>query len=77
MKRPIHLFLTFTIISIVLISCNKDWLGEQTKPKGRGESGEIVLVIDSARWSGEVGSALRKIFHEKSPHPNRLCILHF
>jgi len=64
MKRPIHLFLTFLMILFILTSCNKDWLGEQTKPKGRGESGEIVLVLDSARWSGEIGSALRKIFHE-------------
>jgi hypothetical protein len=64
MKRTICLFFTCFIISIVLISCNKDWLGEQAKPKGRGEPGEIVLVLDSAWWSGEVGSELRKIFHE-------------
>lgn len=51
-------------ISILLYSCGGDWMGEQTKPKGRGEPGEIVLVIDSARWAGEIGSELRKTFRE-------------
>lgn len=62
MKKPIYLFINTLIISVVLLSCNKDWLGDQAKPKGRGESGEIVLVLDSGRWSGEIGSELRRIF---------------
>lgn len=62
MNKPIYLLITILLISLVLISCNKDWLGDQAKPKGRGEPGEIVLVLDSARWSGEIGSELRKIF---------------
>jgi hypothetical protein len=64
MKRSILLSITSICISIVFFSCNNDWLGDQAKPKGRGEPGEIVLVLDSARWSGEVGSQIRKIFHE-------------
>ncbi len=62
MKKPIYLLINALIISIVFFSCNKDWLGDQAKPKGRGEPGEIVLVLDSARWSGEIGSELRKTF---------------
>jgi hypothetical protein len=62
MKKTIHPFTFAVFISLILISCNKDWLGDQTKPKGRGEPGEIILVLDSARWSGEIGSEFRKIF---------------
>jgi len=62
MKKPTYILIPVLLISAVLISCNKDWMGDQTKPKGRGEPGEIVLVLDSARWSGEIGSEIRKIF---------------
>ncbi len=58
------IFFILIFITAGFSSCKKNWLGEQTKPKGRGESGEIVLVLDSARWSGNIGSQLRKIFHE-------------
>jgi len=58
------IFIVILIIITTFSSCKKDWLGDQTKPKGRGESGEIVLVLDSAKWSGKIGSELRKIFHE-------------
>ena len=33
-------------------------------PLGRGESGEIILVIDSTRWAGEIGKELRLTFRE-------------
>ena len=62
MNKPIYFPITILLLSMILISCNKDWLGDQAKPKGRGEPGEIVLVLDSGRWSGEIGSELRKIF---------------
>ncbi len=52
------------ILLAFLSSCDGDFMGEQTKPKGRGEPGEIVLVLDSARWAGDIGSELRKTFRE-------------
>jgi hypothetical protein len=33
-------------------------------PQGRGEAGEIILVIDSARWAGDIGKELRLTFRE-------------
>ena len=60
----VELIAVTIFIPLFLFSCNGDFLGEQSKPKGRGEPGEIVLVLDSARWAGETGSALRQIFHE-------------
>jgi hypothetical protein len=64
MKRMVLLGAVIIIIPLTFYSCDGDFMGEQTKPKGRGEPGEIVLVLDSARWTGETGSALRKVFHE-------------
>ncbi len=38
--------------------------GNSTKPRARGEVGEIILVIDSLKNQGPVGDALRDIFEE-------------
>lgn len=59
MRNSIVLF----IITVIFSSC-ESWLGEQAMPKGRGESGEIILVIDSARWAGDIGKELRLTFRE-------------
>lgn len=59
MRNSIILF----IITLIFSSC-ESWVGEQAMPKGRGESGEIILVIDSARWAGDIGKELRRTFRE-------------
>lgn len=59
MRNSIILF----IITLIFSSC-ESWLGEQAMPLGRGESGEIILVIDSARWAGNIGKELRLTFRE-------------
>jgi hypothetical protein len=56
-------FIALLVMSLLLISCD-NWLGEQGMPIARGESGEIILVLDSARWSGEIGKELRLTFRE-------------
>jgi hypothetical protein len=33
-------------------------------PQARGASGEIILVMDSAKWAGPVGEEIKKIFRE-------------
>lgn len=45
------------------------WACEETeenknskKPKARGAIGEIIIAIDSAKWQGQVGDALKDIF---------------
>ena len=56
-------FIILCIFSLVFISC-ESWIGEQGMPLGRGESGEIILILDSARWSGDIGKELRLTFRE-------------
>ena len=60
MMKP---FIILLILPLFFISC-ESWLGEQSLPKGRGESGEIIMVIDSARWAGDIGKEIRLTFRE-------------
>ncbi|MGM0944401.1 MAG: DUF4837 family protein [Bacteroidota bacterium] len=64
----------FWIVSLVLISMT--WMAcesssgsnsNSTKPKARGSIGEIILVIDSAKYAGPVGDALKDIFESDLP----------
>jgi len=36
-------------------------------PEGSGEYGEVVIVMDKKRWEGELGVALREVFHSDVP----------
>ncbi len=60
----------FVIIGIgfLLTSCENDPnRPDSTKPKARGTIGEIILVIDSAKWAGPVGDELKDIFEADLP----------
>ena len=52
------------VIIVLIFSSCESWLGEQALPLGRGESGEIILVMDSARWAGDIGKEIRLTFRE-------------
>lgn len=57
------------LFSSFLFSCGEDGkvgFGE-SKPKARGSIGEIILAIDSTKWSGPVGEELRAIFEADLP----------
>jgi hypothetical protein len=56
-------FLAIFIFVFSVISC-ESWIGEQSMPQGRGEAGEIILVLDSIRWAGDIGKELRLTFRE-------------
>ena len=58
--RSVYIILLFSIIGF---SCD-GWLADKSLPKARGESGEIVLVLDSGRWAAEIGTELRQTFRE-------------
>ncbi len=36
-------------------------------PAARGKTGEIIVVMDTAQWSGEVGDALRSVYAAELP----------
>ncbi|MDR7132105.1 hypothetical protein J2X69_004472 [Algoriphagus sp. 4150] len=61
-------FLIALVIGTLLISCENDGTAvDSSKPKARGSIGEIILVIDSAKWAGPVGIELKEIFESDIP----------
>lgn len=65
LKNKSILVLTLLISSMVLWSCEENSeTSSSMKPKARGAIGEIVLAIDSVKWQGPVGAALRGVFQE-------------
>ncbi|EOZ96738.1 hypothetical protein A33Q_2048 [Indibacter alkaliphilus LW1] len=63
--KKIFTALLVGLASIVFWSCEEtEESKNSTKPKARGAVGEIILAIDSAKWDGPVGSALKDIFQE-------------
>lgn len=64
--RKTFLILLF-FIPLAIIGCGEgteESNSDSAKPKARGEIGEIILVIDSVKYQGPVGEALRDIFEE-------------
>ena len=66
LKKTIQNLLFLLIPLPLLISCGENAGGssESSKPKARGEIGEIILVMDSTKYQGPVGDAVRGIFEE-------------
>lgn len=66
MKRiSILLSLSFTL---AVFSCTQTQdKNERNLPVARGGVGEIILVMDSTKWRGDVGEALRNIFRAPIP----------
>lgn len=54
----ILVFAAFFFVSCEEVKKNN----ENAKPKARGSIGEIILAIDSAKWEGPLGQALKDVF---------------
>jgi len=62
MKR-IYIFLL--LISLCLAGCDGNKSGKRSKgllPKSSGRAGEMIVVMDSTQWQGELGEEIRKTF---------------
>lgn len=67
MKKALTI-LHLLVFSGILFSCDSnEGLRENAKPKARGSIGEIIMVIDSTKYAGPVGDALRDIFEAGLP----------
>jgi len=74
---------------LVAFSCTKKERDAEYLPKATGKSGDVILVMDSVQWKGELGKEVRKIFQASIPglpqdepmfnliwvHPSRLRLL--
>lgn len=71
-----HLFFTIKFASLFLLtsiiySCDIDENSGRLLVKGSGTPGEIILVIDSVQWQGELGNALRETLLADLPGVSR------
>ncbi len=65
MNRLLYFAGLFIIFSIY--SCSDKGGENQMLPVARGGVGEIILVMDSSSWRGELGDAVKAIFREPIP----------
>lgn len=80
----------FILLFASVVACNnKNERNPAYLPKATGKPGDIILIMDSVQWRGELGSELRKIFRKEVPglpqkepmfnliwvHPSRLKLL--
>lgn len=60
-------FSLLTFVCLLTYSCGEGTSSNSSKPKAKGDIGEIVLAIDSTKWAGPVGDELRAIFEADLP----------
>lgn len=63
-KKRIHLISVFILLILVGCGENTEESSDSSKPRARGDVGEIILVMDSAKYEGPVGDAVKAIFEE-------------
>ncbi len=60
-------YLTGLCIIFFILGCSEKGDENETLPVARGGVGEIILVMDSTSWRGNLGDAIREIFREPMP----------
>ncbi len=65
----IYKLLLIIIIISLTYACNlrETARRKENLPKAKGMPGEIVMVMDSAEWEGELGNTVRSIFQQSVP----------
>ncbi len=63
-------YLLFAITIVYLSSCDLEQTAKKKEnlPQANGKPGEIIIVMDSAQWDGQLGDELRTTFHELVPY---------
>jgi hypothetical protein len=55
-------FIFIFIFSMMLLACERS-AEKGNLPTAKGSGGEIIIFMDSVKWRGEVGKAVREVFH--------------
>ncbi|MBX2965395.1 MAG: DUF4837 family protein [Cyclobacteriaceae bacterium] len=61
------LLLSIVIIAIVIACNTSEEARVESLPSMTGKPGDMVLIMDSVQWKGELGSELRKMFLAEAP----------
>lgn len=60
-------FILITLLSLIT-ACNRSEESRvENLPGATGKPGDMILIMDSIQWKGELGSELRKIFKQEVP----------
>ena len=65
MHHPIRLIALLFLLLPYLTACENT--SQSTLPLARGTDDEVLLVMDSVAWQGELGDELRRTFREAMP----------
>lgn len=60
-----YLLLLFIIASVSSCDLEKTAKMKSNLPKANGKAGQIIVVVDSAQWEGQIGQALKETFQEQ------------
>ncbi|MGC9330532.1 MAG: DUF4837 family protein [Bacteroidales bacterium] len=63
-KNSLYLFFITTMMSLIIVSCNQSREELNIKEAATGNPGEILVVMSNANWKGEMGQALRDVYHQ-------------
>ena len=80
LKSSMLKYVYIILFSTVLFSCDIDENSSRLLVKASGTPGEIILVMDSVQWQGELGKALRETLLEFLPgvaRPERLFVIRY
>lgn len=70
MKHPSFVFFTAIIVSLLVVACDtpeKTTSGKYYLPEAGGDIGEMLVVMDSSKWQGELGKTIRQTFAASVP----------
>ena len=73
-------FFAIILFSIVIYSCDIDENSNRLLVKASGTPGEIILVMDSTQWKGELGKAIRETLLAYLPgvaRPEKLFVIRY
>lgn len=57
-----QLILYITVLSALFSSCSSDKNNGEYLPKANGNPGDMVIIMDSLQWNGELGTEVKQIF---------------
>lgn len=61
-------YIIFFIVTIIaFVSCSSDQKNKEYLPKASGKSGDLLIIMDSVQWRGELGDEVRKVFAAEVP----------
>jgi hypothetical protein len=82
MKLPSSMFkyVHILLVSLLIFSCTIDENSNRLLVKASGTPGEIILVMDSTQWKGDLGDALRETLLAYLPgvsRPEKLFVIRY